>query len=290
LERVFFTDDGGLWSVSAIDLVSEPVRVSSMANVEHSMLFEVGGFIYLMVQDGSRVGLLSVDLSTGGVKYNRRSNGTGGNGLYWIEQGDILYVNTYLASKGVFYGRIDNDDLLEECAPVANADGCIICTNGDFLVSKDYDIYRSTDKGVTWGDAIPSPVRLGRSVKALDQLTGALYALGSASTLYKSVDNGETWVLVFSAENSIHSLTVSNDKIFMSDGLTSDVRVYYSPDGGESWSVALSGSELSDDVYCVYPSENDSLYVGCINGVMHQFSGKSKIVGGAEVAIMSEVN
>lgn len=97
-------------------------------------------------------------------------------------------------------------------------------------------IILSTDKGASWSKTqVPGPVY------ALAQHKGELYA-GSARTVVKSLDNGQTWTATSAApvaESDIYALASNGSALFASaynDG------VFVSTDNGATWTQSIVSS------------------------------------------------
>ena len=135
--------------------------------------------------------------------------------------------------------------------------------------------YRSVDGGINW---IQSIAGFGRS-KSINAIAvdpanpNLLYAGGSATGLYRSIDTGDTWTLVSSAvpDHYVQSLTVdSGGRVYCGFGGT----LHFSNNQGASW-PSLNGNLQNIDVFNVvpHPSNAKILYASSLGGAHRSVNG-----------------
>ncbi len=154
-------------------------------------------------------------------------------------------------------------------------------------------IYRSTDNGNTWsqsdsgligeigtiGDGSTNP---DGSMKAngyniwgltCDSSTGVVYAATDGEGIFRSTDDGVSWVQVTGKvpmsmyASAVLAVDGKAWAAFHNDigtGIAGDGGLYYSSDSGATWqNVDFMGRNVS----CFYPYKKDSILVGTDNGV-----------------------
>ena len=116
-------------------------------------------------------------------------------------------------------------------------------------------IFRTTNGGTTWEDVSPAEALLGRSVYLISSTVG--WVVGPLSSVYKTIDGGNTWITVSDASNPTisgnHTSVFFHDEsvgLIVGEGLDSRGSIYRTIDGGENWEETKLSS-LIRDVYCV---------------------------------------
>lgn len=130
-------------------------------------------------------------------------------------------------------------------------------------------LYRSVDGGRTWG--LTGFLRGDWEIGILTSRNGAIHAGGRGSPLYRSLDQGASWVLnsEIPALFWIKSMTWNGDSLFAVSGQGAN-DLYVSEDGGTDW-VRLGGDQdslefetVSASAGTLYASALDSRFQTCV--------------------------
>ena len=146
--------------------------------------------------------------------------------------------------------------------------------NNTLLVGKS-QVYETTDGGSTWS-------QLGTISGASGNIISMAYApsnaqviyVATADQIYKTTNGGGTWTLINTSTERITYITVdplnSQGIFFTKSGYTAGDKVWYSPDGGTTWSN-YSGTLPNIPVNCIVYEDgsNDGLYIGTDVGVYY---------------------
>ena len=146
---------------------------------------------------------------------------------------------------------------------IGNSNNSIDKANASTL----HGIYKTVDAGKTWYQVLSSKCLSNANTKAIRYMpSGNLYVLTN-NGLYKSVDDGESYELISEVlpENSfIGTLEISTDeKTMLASG---DGGVYYSNDGGKSWSLVNGNLTEANYSTCVrFDPADESHWYACFD-------------------------
>ena len=108
----------------------------------------------------------------------------------------------------------------------------VVASNTHILVSTDRNVLRSTDNGFTW-NAIDT-IKQGSYFNVRGWSGEYLFATGLDSGVYRSIDNGENWIVVNNGlpkTSLISTFLISGTNLFIS----TKTGVYLSTDNGANW-------------------------------------------------------
>lgn len=141
---------------------------------------------------------------------------------------------------------------------------------------KDGGIYQSEDYGVTWKRVFSQNTMI---FDLAVNSRGDVYAATAGSELYVSNNRGKHWRLLqkFKSGSACEAVTIdpnNEDRIFVgtvSWEENSDGHIYYTSDGGKSWSEISQGLPRSQGpaAMAVHPKEN-ALYVILYSGSVYK--------------------
>jgi hypothetical protein len=290
LDMVFYRQGGSYKKVSAVDLISGDSTLSNVTSVQHNDVFDYEGYLYVLTYFGLKISIAKIDIETGISQETALGDISSSSLLDWhFDGGKVALINALSTAVELWVGDVDG--LTKRTPPITGALKVVRwCADGALVVlSNDYSI-RSLDGGVTWQPEVALPVfamaNTSPTVRT-DMLTGAMYAAASG-VLRKSLDNGATWLDIASF-GSVDYLQCSGDVIYITSLSGGIPRLYYSEDGGNSF---LTLTDLLTSIITRYiaVASTGALYVGDNNGVITSIGGELAIVGGLDVAVMSEVN
>lgn len=165
------------------------------------------------------------------------------------------------------------------------------------LVGADYiaayglqNMVESTDNGVTFGAVKPIGHNLSGFV-VHDKQTGYYYTKTNTNLIKRSLDGVDFLDDVYQSADNIYTFMAAGGHLY---GAGDDVLIY-SPDSGATWVrwtlAELTGDDGLNSVYSIDVSPSGFLYVfNYTNREIYRFGGNFELVGGLDVAIMSEVN
>ena len=148
-------------------------------------------------------------------------------------------------------------------------------TNNNILLVGKSQVYQTTNGGSTWS-------QLGTISGASGNIISMAYApsntqviyIATADQIYKTTNGGGTWTLINTSTERITYITVDpldpQGIFFTKSGYTAGDKVWYSPDGGTTWSN-YSGTLPNIPVNCIVYEDgsNDGLYIGTDVGVYY---------------------
>ncbi len=116
-------------------------------------------------------------------------------------------------------------------------------------------LWRSTDYGTTWS-ATNGNDEVGAAVVAVDY-NGVVYCISGYYKIYRSSDGGSTWTSYaypfkidgndwFSATSYKCDIEITTNNVIWATGRIDGDGIYYSKDGGQSWTQKLSGKWIVD--------------------------------------------
>lgn len=160
-------------------------------------------------------------------------------------------VGRLVAENGVFYGKNSDGEVLRSSDggktwqavlkrpyPItASAERLYnVFAQGDtVLVSSEFTIYRSVDRGETWAATSDLLGYRHENIFASDQ---ELFAWGGRY-IYRSSDGGQSWAQVFNIATNFHAVGYANGYVFALYSNTN--RVVRSKDGLRTWKTIDSG-------------------------------------------------
>ena len=126
-------------------------------------------------------------------------------------------------------------------------------------------IYRSTDTGFSWDF-------LGMGDKGFLSMTidvaGNIYA-GCTQNLddniYKSTDNGQTWIGKYAADGNIVCITSGKDGLLFASSFGNTCNILRSIDYGENWLEVFQTSNNAEYVTDIAIRNTDTIYAGSTN-------------------------
>jgi hypothetical protein len=143
-------------------------------------------------------------------------------------------------------------------------------------------IFKTTDGGVTWNQL---PSTTGPEWYYVNRLAvnrdGSVLLAGTNSALFRSTDGGATWRVELDGVGRVQDVKFDPNNISKAVASCSTDNVYYSTDGGQSWSrsswdypptttprmeLAYSGG-ASDVLWCVMDENSGDLYKSSDGGV-----------------------
>ena len=131
---------------------------------------------------------------------------------------------------------------------------------GEVFAGTGSGICFSTDDGQSWIHEYGAFVIPSLTV----DLTGNIYAGTAGTGIFRSTDNGTTWVPADSSHNWVSALTIDNIGDIFAGCMPGGI--YLSTDRGVSWQARDSGL-TSMWVYALAASRNGSVFAGTANGV-----------------------
>ena len=134
---------------------------------------------------------------------------------------------------------------------------------GEILLRVDYDLYRSTNLGLSWS-LIPSP---GSVATMLKRVNDTIYLGTEAGSLYSWDPNNAAWNLLGYGGSRIIDMVMANNQYFV----TSSGGVFYVPFSGGNANFQLAFANYPSFFPNVLALEksNDLIYVGCQTEAMY---------------------
>ncbi len=210
------TDLGRTWKCLGQPGISQDVWALEIDPQGHIFAGSNGGGIYRSTDDGDSWKWMA-DLKSDVLSFAVDSRGTifagtDGNGIWCTSDDGGNWAQTGLTSLSVL------------CLTVNHV--------GSILAGTNKGIYASTDGGITWSQC------LLESVSAIwTAPSGTLFASGS--TIFRSTNNGNTWVTINSAPALVSSFASnSTGTVYIGSYRTG---VYESTDDGDSWIESNDG-------------------------------------------------
>lgn len=125
-------------------------------------------------------------------------------------------------------------------------------------------IYKTTDKGLNWlpvseSYAIGSPEEI-----KVDPLNPDIVYVSDGSSLYKTVDGGNTWNLHYTASDNFQQLFINNTNTDIIYAATND-GLLKSTDAGATWITKFTGYIYDIEAK---PFTNDTLYISVYNATL----------------------
>ncbi len=212
-----------------------------------------------------------------------RNNGTfsavlGGDGMECLinpENNNIMYCEYYY---GNMYKSTDGGNYFYDIAPASDGNWITPFVhapdNPDIMYAGYTEMYKSTNGGETW-TAVTNGITGGVKIDDIAVApSNSNYIYFSANgDLYRSTNGGMNWSLVYSGfYGSISDIAVAfnnPNKVFVTiSGFYSNNKVFYSEDGGSSWTNISDGLPNVPANTIVYENgSNDRIYVGTDLGV-----------------------
>ncbi len=149
-------------------------------------------------------------------------------------------------------------------------DGVILAAFGD--VVGGIDIYRSTDRGVSWKIALINAIDVSAGFTAIGNTLygGSTYS----NTIYTTTDDGDTWASHEEFLGGISSLFGFGGKLFIAKvytvAITSDVSgfgIYRSDDSAQTWNFSNVGISKTD-VYSLAASDS-TIFSAIVGGMRY---------------------
>ena len=157
---------------------------------------------------------------------------------------------------------------------------------GDIFVVSEVT-HRSTDQGISW-HSIGSDLPYGITALGVSP-TGDLYAAdGNASGIWRSQDNGDTWMKVFNVYSCMTLMVSPDSSIHISANATSNgggwsAATYRSFDNGVTWDSAFISSANATAVWASGADKSGNLF-HCTTGALYRSTNKgtswSKVING----------
>ena len=158
--------------------------------------------------------------------------------------------------------------------------------HGDIFVVSEVT-HRSTDQGISW-HSIGSDLPYGITALGVSP-TGDLYAAdGNASGIWRSQDNGDTWMKVFNVYSCMTLMVSPDSSIHISANATSNgsawsAATYRSFDNGVTWDSAFISSANATAVWASGADAKGNLF-HCFTGSIYRSTNKgtswSKVING----------
>ena len=170
---------------------------------------------------------------------------SGMNCLY-IDQQNVIYVgmNYYDSQGGIFRSEDGGNTWTNIFELPANIYEIVKLNNGRILAASYGQIYFSDDNGVNWNSTSSGLVQATISDIALNQ-ENEIFITTLGYGIYKSIDNGLTWITKMGAGWDFSCLKISSDgKIYAA---TQGNWLYESDDNGDNWFLVNGG--LNDSKY-----------------------------------------
>jgi hypothetical protein len=156
---------------------------------------------------------------------------------------------------------------------ISKNNGLLVTHTLSILISGNYlfagtigGIFKSTDNGESW-----SPVLLNRSIKALTDHYGTLYAGTEGYGVYISSNNGSNWI---QANNGISDLNIkclsNHSHVFA--GTASGI--FYTPSGGAIWGT-YNYNLVNPNITALSGIPTTMLYAGTLTAGIYRFMGVS---------------
>lgn len=206
------------------------------------------------------------------------NNGGGNNSSSWTQVGNIgfneivwslandLYGNLFIGTVGgKIFRTTDNGTSFQHLNPNMNVGfiwSILVAPNGNIYAGTERGLYVSNNNGLTWNLTSLA----ANDVRAIvSDNNGNLYAGLWGQGVFKSSNNGNSWILVNNGLTSlsVHSIVITpSNEIFVG---TFGGGIYSSTNGGENWNQKSIGYNF---VWALARSSNGILYAGTYgNGI-----------------------
>lgn len=121
--------------------------------------------------------------------------------------------------------------------------------NGMVLLGTNNGVYMSSDQGQSWS-AKNNGLEDSETIYSFDSFGSKLFA-GAQGILYKSEDDGESWIEIpfFLSLSSILNIEISDSLYYVLTDVSGDAskkRVFKSADQGENWDAVYEADNLTD--------------------------------------------
>lgn len=217
------------------------------------------------------------------VQTNTWYERTGGDGMECI----IDYTNSNIQYASYAQGRIykttngwsSTSTIVQNNGAGVDAPGEWVTpyimhpTNNNILLVGKAQVYQTTNGGSTWSQLGTLPGAIGNVISmAYAPSNPSVIYVATASQFFKTINGGSTWTLMGTSVPRITYITVDplnpNRVWETNSGYTAGDKVWYSSNGGVSWSN-FSGSLPNIPVNCIVyqNSTADALYIGTDVGV-----------------------
>ena len=185
---------------------------------------------------------------------------SGMNCLY-IDQQNVIYVgmNYYDSQGGIFRSEDGGNTWTNIFELPANIYEIVKLNNGRILAASYGQIYFSDDNGVNWNSTSSGLVQATISDIALNQ-ENEIFITTLGFGIYKSVDNGLTWITKMGAGWDFSCLKISSDgKIYAA---TQGNWLYESDDNGDNWFLVNGGLNDSKYILSLEITKSGFLFAG----------------------------
>ena len=204
----------------------------------------------------------------------------------------LVYTAFFLTNCGKDYSTNNNKPIMSSFDSNWVNTGCpsfdqftrLFLTNKDhifveILISQseqnsnyEQKFYRSTDNGDSWSEI---KIDTNTSIQDIhDDKSGTLYALDWYNGLYKSNDDGNSWIKINNPQINLSGIkffhesfvVAKNGDIIMGTGWNLNAnsktrRIFHrSSDGGNSWSVVKNGNDTLEQISFFKLAENGIIY------------------------------
>ena len=202
----------------------------------------------------------------------------GGDGMECLinpQNNNILYAEYYY---GNLYKSIDGGHNFYDISPSSDGNWITpyVCdyNNPNIMYIGYSELYKSTDGGESWSEItnnITNQQKIDDIAIAPSDINYIYFSVNG--NLYRSTNGGTNWYLVSSnfSENITDIAIAYNNpnKVFVTTGgFTDNYKVFYSEDGGYTWTNISSGLPNVPANTIVYENNtNDRIYVGTDLGV-----------------------
>ena len=185
---------------------------------------------------------------------------SGMNCLY-IDQQNVIYVgmNYYDSQGGIFRSEDGGNTWTNIFELPANIYEIVKLNNGRILAASYGQIYFSDDNGVNWNSTSSGLVQATISDIALNQ-ENEIFITTLGYGIYKSIDNGLTWITKMGAGWDFSCLKISSDgKIYAA---TQGNWLYESDDNGDNWFLVNGGLNDSKYILSLEITKSGFLFAG----------------------------
>ncbi|MCU0359623.1 MAG: T9SS type A sorting domain-containing protein [Bacteroidia bacterium] len=223
------------------------------------------------------------DNGTKEVQTNSWYDRTGGDGMECI----IDYTNSNVQYSSYVNGEIykttnnwsSSTTIVQNNGVGVNAPGDWVTpylmhpTNNNILIIGKAQVFQTTNGGTTWSQLGTLPGSTGDIISmAYAPSNPAVIYVATATQVYKTTNSGTTWSIIGTSATRITYLAVdatNPQRLWVTkSGYTAADKVWYTGDGGTSWSN-FSGTLPNIPVNCIVYQKNnsDGLYIGTDVGV-----------------------
>ncbi|HYM20366.1 MAG TPA: T9SS type A sorting domain-containing protein [Candidatus Kapabacteria bacterium] len=278
--RLFRGPSGSVFGITAGGLIRSTDEGSSWTNVSTGSLPQVVAAIAVSAAGTlyatSQAGIFSS--ADSGNSWNIIS-GTGGLNItsgteVATDEGNSILVS---GGAGLWFSRNGGASWKSVRAATADVDNalCLLGKNSDFFegLSKN-GVFASHDTCKTWNPSSKGMITASVQAMGADS-SGNIFAVADTAELYRSVDQGDTWLPVQSDVLVSHNFTsitaTSATELYATAFGTA---VYHSTDDGNTWTDITAGSLLIGinktlmRASCVTPS--GTVFLGGFNGTVYR--------------------